>query len=158
MKYYSITMDTEWIDKFEEEDKLYEDFYKESIETICIYFLYVNNENELINIVAEPHILQNNTLKKENLIGIIQRNRTKENITFRLLSLLQYNFTKEPETILQSSVETTSFLKSIHYLDDVNWEKSISFMRDLNCLYIVYYYAYRAYLVMYVHLIYYVLT
>ena len=140
-KYYCITMDTDWIEEFEKEDKLYEDFYKEPVDIINIYFLYINNENELIHIVEEPHILQNNKLQKETLIGIIRSNRMKDNMTFRLLSLLQYNFTKEPIAIINPSIDTnnTTFLQSIHYLDDVKWEKSISFMRDLNSLFIVYY-------------------
>lgn len=134
-------MDTDWIEEFEKEDKLYEDFYKEPVDIINIYFLYINNENELIHIVEEPHILQNNKLQKETLIGIIRSNRIKDNMTFRLLSLLQYNFTKEPIAIINPSIDTnnTTFLQSIHYLDDVKWEKSISFMRDLNSLFIVYY-------------------
>ena len=139
-------MNTNWVNEFESTDKLYEDFYKESVETINIFCLYINSKNEIAHVSSEPHILQNETITKDTLFEIIRTKRTKEKTTYRLLSLLQYNFTKEPDAIIQQGIneqteqtEQQNLLKSIHYLDDVTWERSVSCMRDLNCLYIIFY-------------------
>ena len=139
--YIELIMDTNWITEFEAEDKLYEEFYKEDIPVINLFFLYVNNNNELTNITKDTYILNNNMITKNELIFIIRKNSIKNTTKYRLLSMLQYNFVAEPEEITKNDdfLLKTSYLNSLSSIDDIYWQQSISFMHDLNALYIIYY-------------------
>jgi len=131
-------MDSKWITEFEEEDKLYEDFYKEDLSAINLIFLYVNN-NELINVYEDTYILNNNMITKNELIYIIRKKSIKNSIKYRLHSILKYNFVAEPEEIIKKNfLLKTSYLRSLSSINDIYWEQCISFMHDLNSLYIIY--------------------
>ena len=139
--YIVLIMDTNWITEFEAEDKLYADFYKEDLNTVNLIFLYVSNNNELTNITKDTYILNNNVITKNELIFIIRKNSIKNTIRYRLLSMLQYNFVAEPEEITKNDnfLLKTSYLNPLSSITDIYWKQSISFMHDLNTLYIVYY-------------------
>ena len=43
----NIELTDEWINNFEETDKLYQDFYKDDLYYIHLKFIYINRENEI---------------------------------------------------------------------------------------------------------------
>ena len=43
-------LDTKWITEFEKDEEIYKDFYKDPIESIKIFLLYVDNNNSLFHI------------------------------------------------------------------------------------------------------------
>jgi len=136
-------MDIEWINEFEKEDKLYENFYKENIKQINICYFYIDESNDISNIIKEKYTLQKeNILTKEELVYLIKHNCIKKEKKHRLLSILQYNYKGNTENIISNVNDMTdeeNYLSSLHYINEVKWEPTIKFMHNLNTLYIIYY-------------------
>ena len=63
--------DTNWITEFEKDEEIYKDFYKDPIESIKIFLLYVDNNNNLFHIKKNLCTLDNSQIKKESLMKII---------------------------------------------------------------------------------------
>ena len=49
-KLKEFQLDTSIIDEFEQDDELYKDFYKDTIEQVNLFILYVDNNNDLFHI------------------------------------------------------------------------------------------------------------
>ena len=90
----------DWINKFEENDKLYKDFYKDNIYYINIDFIYINKNNEIEKIKQDSFLLtQENSIKRDELIGLLKRNSIENDKRYSLLSILKYNITLETDEI-----------------------------------------------------------
>ena len=107
------SIDESWVNEFKEEENEYNDFYKEKVDNITLFFLYVNKEKELENISKEPYLLEdeNGLITKDQLVTIIKKrqekhlndtinnnsnsntnNHLKNNIKkYKLISLYRYN-------------------------------------------------------------------
>lgn len=107
------SIDESWVNEFKEEENEYNDFYKEKVDNITLFFLYVNKEKELESISKEPYLLEdeNGLITKDQLVTIIKKrqekhlndtinnnnnsntnNHLKNNIKkYKLISLYRYN-------------------------------------------------------------------
>ena len=94
-----LDLDTTIIDEFEKDDELYNDFYKDKIEQINLYILYVDNNNDLFHIKKDTATLNNGKLEKDDLKNLIRQYIKYQNKKYRLISLLKWNITIEPEEI-----------------------------------------------------------
>jgi hypothetical protein len=111
-------LDTTWINEFEELDKDFNSYYKEDLSFIRINYIYVNTENEIMNISEENCLFKRpGMLSKEELIGLIKRNSINNEVKYSLLSLLKYNIDFEP-------INLKTFLRS----NDKNIGKSMSIL------------------------------
>ena len=136
-----MELDTNWISEFDIDDKHYKHFYKEKVESIKIYFLYINRNQELFHIKKEKYAINNSTLTKENLIQILNKYKTYEKKSFIPLSILKYNITLNPEYInkfLNDPSENYKFLEPQNNIEEISWFDSIIFFHNINSLYIVY--------------------
>jgi len=137
-------LDSSWINEFEALDKDYNSYYKENISFICINYIYINKENEIVNISKEKCLFKKpGILSKEELIGLIKHNTIHNSIKYSLLSLLKYNIDFEPihlKTFLRSKDQNigANYLNSITNIDNIVFEKSISLFHDINNLFIVF--------------------
>lgn len=137
-------LDTTWINEFEELDKDFNSYYKEDLLFIRINYIYVNVENEIVNISEENCLFKTpGILSKEELIGLIKRNSINNAVKYSLLLLLKYNIDFEPinlKTFLRSNDKNIGkkYLKSITNIDNIFFEKSISLFHDLNNLFIIF--------------------
>jgi hypothetical protein len=135
-----IIIDTTFIDEFEKDDNLYIDFYKDQIEQIELYILYVDNNNDLFHIKKDTATLNNGKLEKADLKNLIKQYINYQNKKYRLISLLKWNITIEPEEIsnyLKNDKEF-DFIKSIRNINSVEFEDSINLFHNLNSLYLVF--------------------
>ena len=136
-----MELDTNWISEFDIDDKDYKKFYKEKVESIKIFFLYVNKNKELFHIKKEKYAIPNNILTKEKLIEILNKYKIYQNKEFIPLSILKYNITLEPEYINQFIMDTNNdykFLEPQNNIESISWFDSILFFHNINSLYIVY--------------------
>jgi hypothetical protein len=137
-------LDTSWINEFEELDKDFNSYYKEDLSFIRINYIYINTQNEIVNISEENCLFKKpGMLSKEELIGLIKRNSFNNAIKYSLLSLLKYNIDFEPinlKTFLRSNDKGIgkNYLKSITNIDNIFFEQSISLFHDLNNLFIIF--------------------
>lgn len=133
-------LDCSWINEFEKNELEYASFYKEQIEALKINYIYVDKDNVIDNIHQESIIIENGKLDREKIIEIIKKNKKKNNIDYKLISILKYNITLEPKHIKDYINDDLNddFLSKVDILQDIYFEDSINLFQDLNCLYIVF--------------------
>lgn len=135
-----LDLDTTIIDEFEKDDKLYNDFYKDKVDHINLYILYVDNNNDLFHIKKDTTSLNNGKLEKDDLKKLIRQYINYQNKKYRLISLLKWNITIEPDEIsdyLRNQKEF-DFIKSIRNITSINFDDSINLFHNLNCVYLVF--------------------
>jgi hypothetical protein len=135
-----LDLDTTIIDEFEKDDELYNDFYKDKIEQINLYILYVDNNNDLFHIKKDTATLNNGKLEKDDLKNLIRQYIKYQNKKYRLISLLKWNITIEPEEMSDylRNEKKFDFIKSIRNINSVEFEDSINLFHNLNSLYLVF--------------------
>ncbi len=135
-----MELDTEWISDFEISDKAYKQFYKEKVDNVKLYILYVNRDYELFHIKKERLVINNSVLKKKELIDILKKHKKHQEKEYIPFSILKYNITLKPENIKEYIYhdESDDYLKSKKNIEDVYWYDSILFLNNINSLYIVY--------------------
>lgn len=133
-------IDDSWIREFEKTELEYASFYKEQIDTIKINYIYVNKNNSINAVNQESIIIDNGKLYKERVFDIIKNNKKKNNIEYKLISILKYNITLEPEYIKDYINDDLNddFLSKVNSLHDIHFKDSINLFKDLNCLYIIF--------------------
>ena len=137
--------DTDWINEFEKVDKDYASFYLEDLNYVKVTIVYVNNNNELEKIKEEKLFLQkSNNISREEIIGILKRNNTKDEKTFTIMTMLKYNFDLEPTDVRNfllnsNNSEGDDYLSVVKDVDEIVWNRTISMFQDLNNLIIIFY-------------------
>lgn len=137
--------DTDWINEFEKVDKDYASFYLEDLNYVKVTIIYVNNNNELEKIKEEKILMQKaNNISREEIIGILKRNNTKDNKTFTIMTMLKYNFDLEPTDVRNFLLNNTKnecddYLSVVKDVDEIVWNRTISMFQDLNNLIIIFY-------------------
>ena len=144
MEIQNDILSDEWINNFEKNDKLYQDFYKEDIYYINIHFIYVNTNNEIEKIKEENFLMSDpNFVSRDQLLGLIKRNNIENKRKYDLLSILKFNILLNPEDILfflkNNSYNNNESLKLIKNIDSIKFEKTINMFQDLNDLIIIFY-------------------
>ena len=137
-------LNDDWIKTFEKTDKLYQDFYKDDLYYIHLKFCYVNRSNEIEKIKTEFFLMsKKNYITREEMLYIIKNSNSVMERRYSLLSILKYNITLEPDEIKNFIYSNESneynFLKPIHNIDAITFEKTINMFQDLNELVFVYY-------------------
>ena len=160
-------IDTSWIANFKSEEESYNHFYKEPLDSIMIYVLYVNTYKELIHVDIHRCLLaENGWLKRDRIIALIKQYQMRESVKYKLNSILRYNIDLNPDEITAyasnagtsnagtstsnagtstsnagagtGADDTNRFLTAEKYLDDIHFNDSITMFHDLNALYFLF--------------------
>lgn len=135
-------LDDEWIKNFENNDKLYQDFYKDDLYYINLRVIYINRNNEIDKIKNQCYLLKNpNKILNEELLGILKNNSIDNQNKYRLLSILRYNISLDPDDIKNYLIkqDAKDYLSIIKNIDTIVFDKSISMFHDLNDLILIFY-------------------
>ncbi len=93
-------LNDDWINNFDKTDILYKDFYKDNLYYINIHFIYLNSINEIEKMKQETFLLSvQNSITRDELLGLLKRNMIDSNKKYSLLSILKYNITLDPDVI-----------------------------------------------------------
>jgi len=133
-------LDNQWIVDFEKTNNLYNDFYKDNIYYINIFFIYINKNNEIEKLKTEQFLLSElNVLSKIELMQILKNNIIDNQIKYNLLSILKYNITLENQDIdrFLNTNENDIFLTPINNIGNIYFNKTINTFQDLNDLIIL---------------------
>ena len=126
-------LDLEWINNFEEENKLYDKFKIEPNKYIKIKFIYIdisNNIEKIKNCVLNLSLI--NKIRKEELCYNIIRN--KENYKLSSIGLLTINTIKIED--LYSDIPEIE-IKPISFINDIEIPNSMNIFKDVNTLIIL---------------------
>jgi hypothetical protein len=137
-------LNDDWINNFENTDKLYQDFYKDNLYYINLQYIYVNRSNEIDKIKSELFLMSTpNYILREEILGILKRNSFSNQKNYKLLSILKYNITLESDELTRFLLNTTlinnNYLESIKNIDTIKFENSINMFQDLNELVFIFY-------------------
>jgi hypothetical protein len=137
-----IELNDDWINNFENSDKLYQDFYKDNLYFINLKFIYLNRSNEIERIKEESFLMtQPNFISREEIIEILKITSFNNDRRYTLLSILKYNIlldTDDVKNFLLSNHER-NYLTIIKNIDSISFEKTISMFQDLNDLIFIFF-------------------
>jgi hypothetical protein len=135
-----MELDDDWINKFEEIDKKYEDFYKNDLYYVNLRVIYINRENEIEHLKQESFLMSKpNFISYEEIIQMLKSNSCNKNKKYSLLSILKYNIILEHEDIKFMDDNKCDYLSVIKNIDSIHYDKSINMFHDLNDLIFVFY-------------------
>ena len=131
--------DDSWVNEYESLEKNYDIFYKETVENVKLFYIYVDRNKNIEHLHQSDVILSNGILTKEKLLDLIKSNKTKNGIRYTLKNLLKYNISLEPSSIQDflSDKLNDTYINPINFLEDIYFEKTINFLQDLNSLYFI---------------------
>ena len=135
-------LDDEWIEKFDKNDKLYQEFYKDDLYYVNLRILYINRDNEIEKLKQESLLLSNpNFISNEEIVEILKKNSIDNHKRYFLLSILRYNITLEPHDINNYLLneDKHNYLSIIKNIQDIKFNRSINMFHDLNDLIIIFY-------------------
>merc|ERR1711871_583600 len=135
-------LEVDWINKFEDEEKVYEKFYPDKVKSIKIFSLYVNKECILDKVKETNYDLVNeNILRKIELIRLIKERKQDDGVKYKLISLIKHNVDLKPEEIKGYVLNNKEykFIDNWRELRDINFYDTIGMFEDLNSIFLVYY-------------------
>lgn len=134
-------LDTSWILKYENDEYLYKQFYKEPNTSLKVYLLYTNESNEIERINEKNISLSlENLLSQNDLLKLIKNNQIIHNIKYNLKNLFIYNLDLDPDQITNyiHKPNDFNFIQEIKTINDINLNSTIFILNELNSLFIVY--------------------
>jgi hypothetical protein len=141
---YKDDYDNSWIHNYEVLEHDYSSFYKESVDSVKLYFMYINHDNEIDTINQEDLIISGK-IEKEKVYKIIKEKKYKNKVNYKLIGLLKYNISLDPYHVkyfLEDSLDidiNESFLTPLYKIDDISFEDTITLFKDLNSVYFIFY-------------------
>ena len=135
-------LDDDWINNFEKTDRLYQDFYKDDLYYINLQIIYINRLDEIEKIKQESFLMSTpNYISREEIIKILKNNSNDNGRQYRLLSILRYNVTLDPNDVTAFLKNNTNdnFLTIVKNIDAISFEKTINMMQDLNDIIFIFY-------------------
>ena len=137
-------LNDDWLDNFDNTDKLYQDFYKDDLYYVNLTMIYINRANEIERINQESFLMSKpNYISREEILEILKESSIDNEKRYSLLSILKYNITLDTEDvksfIINSHDTDSKYLTIIKNIDAIPFEKTISMFQDLNELIIIFY-------------------
>jgi hypothetical protein len=142
-------LDMSWINEHERIQNIQKNYYREPMESVNSYFIYINQNQYIDKILCEKYDLEvvsnGSLLTKETLLKIIQNKKIKTlNTRYKLIDILQYHVELEPEHIQSYSKNgepdpsSQKILKNISVFDEIVFSPSIFIFHGINCLYFIF--------------------
>tara|TARA_B100001250_G_C19636038_1_gene716015 strand:- start:153 stop:686 length:534 start_codon:yes stop_codon:yes gene_type:complete len=130
----------DWMESIEKEATVYKKFFYTNTDKIQINTIYINRNNEIFDIHKNNHLIENNMLKREEILKLINKKSKLNKKKYRLLSILSYNFDLDNDEIQYYFKNTKNYkiLKIHKNLNTITWNKSINYFKELNELYLVF--------------------
>ena len=108
-----------------------------------MFFLYVNLDDELETVNSSMYILDvNSRIPKNSLVNVIKEHREKHGKKYRLINLIKYNVTLDPEDVIHmlsvDNHEGDAFVTHESYNRDIHFAETVCILQNLNSLYFVF--------------------
>ena len=116
-----MDFDDGWIKSFEEKQK-------QSMQTLKVFYCYIDNENTMQKINQEIIDVKNKVLTKDEIVKLIIKNKKKH----ELINILSFIVTN-----VNSSTDYKQFLKSIQ-IEDIDMSNSLRFFASTNSVFFMF--------------------
>jgi hypothetical protein len=147
----SKDLDTSWIKEHERLTTVNENYLREPMDSINVYFVYINRNQYIEKIISDklPLLLSSDKthsyLSKESLLQIIQSRKVKTSFSkYKLTDVVSYLVDLEPENIQSYSnnenleQSNPSFFKVRSFMDDIQFNNSIFIFHGINSIYFLF--------------------
>ena len=140
-------LDMSWLNEQERIQNIQSNYYREPMETVNTYFIYINQNQYIDKILCEKYDLEvvsnGSLLNKEALLKIIQNKKINTlNTRYKLIDILQYHVELEPEHIQtyckNGEPSSPNILKNRSDFDEIVFSPSIFIFHGVNCLYFIF--------------------
>tara|TARA_B100000287_G_scaffold429199_1_gene482067 strand:+ start:37 stop:642 length:606 start_codon:yes stop_codon:yes gene_type:complete len=138
------SLDTSWFQEYNKLLNLQTNYNKEKMIDIDVKFIYIDNQDNIQNIYCEKlklHSVDNGSqITKEDLLKIIQKNKTKNNIKYKLEDILFFHIPIDHENISNFNNQDPSgnYLKKVSFFDSLEIPESIFIFHNINSLYFIF--------------------
>jgi hypothetical protein len=146
-----LDLDTSWIEKEEKLEHIQQNYFREPMELIDIFFIYINSNSYIEKIISEKHPLtilddkKTSVIKKEYILQLIQSKKIKtEHSIYKLMDILTYNIDLETDFIQNYSKNenisdnSKGFFNILKIIDDIIISPSIFIFHDINSIFILF--------------------
>ena len=141
-------LDISWIEEQEKLQQINANYFKEPMETIDIYFIYINTNDYIEKINCMQHnltIIDNNSIiHNKDVINLIEQNKYLSNNKYKIQDILLYNISLQPENIQSYSkneqiLESSSkFLEPLSIINDFIIPPSIFIFHKINSIFFIF--------------------
>lgn len=139
-------LDISWITEQEKFQNIQNNYQREPMEFVPLYFIYINKNQYIDKILTEKFPLDNDlSIKREHLLKIIQEKKINTSFSkYKLIDILTYFVDLEPEKIQSfSNVENieqtySQFFKVLNIPDEINIPQSIFIFHNINSIYFIF--------------------
>lgn len=136
-------MDMSWMEEQEKLENIQEIPYRESMNSIQCYILFVNKSNDVFNIVSKKIKVVDNVVTREAISTVIQKESREPFVVVD--DIILYNITIEPQQIQSFSnsilennqISQCSFFKNGLVNKDILIQPSIFVFHQINSLIVV---------------------
>jgi hypothetical protein len=141
-------LDTSWIEEQEKLQQINANYFKEPMETIDIYFIYINTNDYIEKINCMQHNLtindNNSIIHNRDVISLIEQHKYLSNNKYKIQDILLYNISLQPENIQSYSkneqvLESSSkFLEPLSIINDFIIPPSIFIFHKINSIFFIF--------------------
>jgi hypothetical protein len=114
-------------------------FKLKRIKHINVYLTYINAQNEIETISRNKLYIENkkNIISRNQLVDIIKNNQRKNNISYKLISIMVYNINVTPETLSDYIEKPEDFITlfTLSRIDSFELQSTISMLKEFNAMY-----------------------
>jgi hypothetical protein len=114
-------------------------FKLKRIKHINVYLTYINAQNEIETISRNKLYIENkkNIISRNQLVDVIKNNQRKNNISYKLISIMVYNINVTPETLSDYIEKPGDFITlfTLSRIDSFELQSTISLLQEFNAMY-----------------------
>jgi hypothetical protein len=141
-------LDISWVQEQEKLQHINENYFKEPMEKIDIYFIYINTNDyiEKINHTQQEVSLNNNSsiIHNDIIIQLIEKNKYLSHNKYKIQDVLLYNVSLNPENIQSYSKDenilesSSKFLEPLSIVSDFIIPPSIFIFHKINSIFFIF--------------------
>lgn len=141
-------LDISWVEEQEKLQHINENYFKEPMEMIDMFFIYINTNDyiEKINHLQKDVSLHNNSglIHNDIIIQLIEKNKFLSNNKYKIQDVLLYNVSLNPENIQSYSKDenilesSSKFLEPLSIINDFIIPPSIFIFHKINSIFFIY--------------------
>lgn len=141
-------LDISWVEEQEKLQHINENYFKEPMEMIDMFFIYINTNDyiEKINHLQQDVSLHNNSglIHNDIIIQLIEKNKFLSNNKYKIQDVLLYNVSLNPENIQSYSKDenilesSSKFLEPLSIVNDFIIPPSIFIFHKINSIFFIY--------------------
>lgn len=131
----------DWITEHIKLNKMDHKYFREQMKKINIFFVYINGELDIKNVVNEPYDLVNGIISKDELFLLIEKRRKIGYLKYKIMDIILYNINIETENIqkyIQTNNNDMIFMKVLPLVNEIVIEPSLKVFHSLNSLYFIF--------------------